>query len=275
MAEIPPFEKLVRMEIVHRVPGMDAVSVERDRTYGGSDGDPLTMDVYRPAGADGRLPAVLIVHGGPVPKLGAKNMGIFTSYGRLLAASGLAAVTFNHRFLAPERLPDAADDVAAAAAHVRQHADELGIDPDRLAFWVFSGGGPLLSLALKGTPAFVRAAVAYYAALDIREKPPGASPAISDETRRDLSPAHHVRAEGGHTAPLLVARAGLDHPFLNASIDRFVAEALAANAEIEVLNHPQGRHGFDVLDDVPRSREIIARTVEFLKTRLLDRPARS
>ncbi|HET7451254.1 MAG TPA: esterase, partial [Thermoanaerobaculia bacterium] len=112
------------------------------------------------------------------------------------------------------------------------------------------------------------AAVAYYAALDIREKPPGASPAISDETRRDLSPAHHVRAEGGRTAPLFVARAGLDHPFLNASIDRFVAEALAANAEIDVMNHPQGRHGFDILDDDPRSREIIGRTVEFLKTRL-------
>ncbi|HET7452542.1 MAG TPA: hypothetical protein VFL12_07360, partial [Thermoanaerobaculia bacterium] len=124
MAEMPPFEQFVRMEIVHRVPGMDAVSVERDRTYSVVDGDPLTMDVYRPAGAGagGRLPTVLMVHGGPVPKLGAKNMGVFTSYGRLLAASGFAAVTFNHRFLAPDRLLDAAGDVAAAAAHLREHA---------------------------------------------------------------------------------------------------------------------------------------------------------
>jgi acetyl esterase/lipase len=270
MAEMPPFEEFIRMEIVHRVPGMDAVSVERDRPYAASDGGPLTMDVYRPAGsgAGARISAVLLVHGGPIPKLGAKNMGVFMSFGRLLAASGFAAVTFNHRFLAPERLLDAARDVGAAAAHVREHADAYGIDADRLAFWVFSGGGPFLSLALKGTPAFVRAAVAYYAMLDIREKPPGASSAISDETRRDLSPAHHIRAEGGRTAPVLVARAGLDHPFLNASIDRFVAEALAANAEIEVMNHPTGRHGFDILDDVPRSREIIARTIEFLRSRL-------
>jgi hypothetical protein len=64
-------------------------------------------------------------------------------------------------------------------------------------------------------------------------------------------------------------RAGLDHPFLNAGIDRFIQQALATNACIDVLTHPTGRHGFDILDDNPRSREIIARTLEFLRARLL------
>ncbi|HWC66089.1 MAG TPA: alpha/beta hydrolase, partial [Thermoanaerobaculia bacterium] len=233
------------------------------------EGEPLTMDVYRPPTVPARLPLVLMVHGGPVPKLGAKNMGVFTSYGRLLAASGFAAAAFDHRFLAAARLEDAAGDVASAIAHVREHADELGIDDDRLALWVFSGGGPFLSLALRGAPRYVRAALAFYAALDIREKAPGSTAEIGDDVRRAFSPAHHVRAEGGRTAPLFVARAGLDHPFLNASIDRFVADALAANAEIDVMNHATGRHGFDFLDDDARSREIIARAIEFLKGRLL------
>jgi len=269
MPDMPPFEQLIRMEIVHRVPGMDAVAVERGRVYASPSGEDLTMDVYRPpSGAAGMRPAVLLVHGGPIPKLGAKNMAVFTSYGRLLAASGFVAAAFDHRFLAPERLVDAAGDVAAAVAHVRDHADALGVDPERLAIWVFSGGGPFLSLALKGAPPWVRAGLAFYAALDLREKPPGASSAITDEIRRDFSPAHHVRAEGGRTAPLFVARAGLDHPFLNATIDRFVAEALAVNAGIDVMNHPRGRHGFDFLDDDARSREIISRAVEFLRLRL-------
>jgi acetyl esterase/lipase len=196
-------------------------------------------------------------------------MGVFTSYGRLLAASGLVAVTFNHRFLAPERLLDAAADVAAATENVIARADELGINSGRLAFWAFSGGGPFLSLALRGTPAYVRAVVAYYAALDLQEKPPGATDAISDDTRRDLSPIHYLQTEAGRVAPILVARAGLDHPFLNASIDRFVQKALATNACVDVLNHPTGRHGFDILDNDARSREIIARTLEFLRARLL------
>ncbi len=264
---MPPFDQLIRMEIVHRVPGMDAVAVERGRVYASPGGEALTMDVYGGAAGQKR-PAVLLVHGGPIPRLGAKNMAVFTSWGRLLAASGFVAAAFDHRFLAPDRLADAADDVRAALAHVRRHADEMTIDPDRIAVWVFSGGGPLLSLALKGTPAGVRAAVAYYAALDIREKPPGASSAITDEMRRDFSPGFHVRNEAGRTAPILVARAGLDHPFMNASIDRFVGEALAANAEIDVMNHPRGRHGFDFLDNDARSREIIVRTIEFLRAHL-------
>jgi acetyl esterase/lipase len=270
MADMPPFEQLIRMEIVHRVPGMAEVAVRRDVTYATPGGESLTMDVYEPAGAapGARNPAVLMIHG-PVPKLGAKNMGVFTSYGRLLAASGLVGVTFNHRFLGPDRLLDAAGDVQAAADYVRNHADALGVDRDRLAFWAFSGGGPFLSLALRGSPPHVRAIVAFYAALDLREKPPGASDAITDETRRDFSPAHHVRAEAGRTAPILVARAGLDIPWMNAGIDRFVEQALAANACLDVLNHPAGRHGFDILDDDARSREIIARAVEFLRNRLL------
>jgi acetyl esterase/lipase len=275
MAEMPAFEDLIRMEVVHRVAGMDDATVERGRVYASPEGEPLTMDVYRPAAAAPRLPLVLLVHGGPVPKLGAKNMGVFTSYGRMLAASGFAASVFDHRFLSPDRLEDAAGDVASALAHVRDHADELGIDPDRLAFWVFSGGGPFLSLALRGAPPYIRAALAFYAALDIREKPPGSTAAVSDDVRAAFSPAHQVRAEAGRTPPLFVARAGLDHPFLNASIDRFVAEALAANAEIDVMNHPTGRHAFDILDDDERSREIIARAIDFLKARLFDAGAPS
>lgn len=40
-------------------------------------------------------------------------------------------------------------------------------------------------------------------------------------------------------------------------------EALAGNAPLELMNHSAGRHGFDILDDDERSREIIARAVAF------------
>jgi hypothetical protein len=67
---------------------------------------------------------------------------------------------------------------------------------------------------------------------------------------------------------MLVARAGLDHPSLNATIDRFIAAALAHDAPLEAIDHPDGRHGFDILDDDPRSRQIAGRTIEFLRTHL-------
>jgi len=70
----------------------------------------------------------------------------------------------------------------------------------------------------------------------------------------------------GKIAPILIARAGLDNPVLNGGVDRFVQEALSKNASLDLCNHPTGHHGFDILDDNDRSREIIKRTIEFIRT---------
>lgn len=212
---------------------------------------------------------MILVHGGPVPAgASAKNMGVFLSYGELLAASGLTAVTFSHRFYGGSALPDAAADVVAAVAHVRDRAEDLGIDRERIALWAFSGGGPFLSAPLRERWPFVRALVAYYAVLDLQVPPPGAASGITDETRRSFSPLLHLVGTGEEAPPLFVARAGRDNPWLNATIDRFVQEALARNAALELMTHPAGQHGFDILDDDDRSREIIARTLDFLKRHL-------
>jgi hypothetical protein len=40
------------------------------------------------------------------------------------------------------------------------------------------------------------------------------------------------------------------------------------NAAIEVMNHPGGRHGFDVLDPDARSLEIIEHAFAFIKSHL-------
>jgi acetyl esterase/lipase len=268
---VPDLPDIVRRRVVYAVPGMDRVRVERNRVYREAGGARLEMDVYSPAGEPRGAPppVVIMIHGGPVPAgASAKNMGVFLSYGELLAASGLTAVTFSHRFYGASAIADAAGDVAAAVDYVRGHAEELGIDRDRVSLWAFSGGGPLLSQPLRERWPFVRAIVAYYAVLDLQVLPPGAASGITSETRREFSPVHHLAAAGENMPSLLVARAGRDNPWLNATIDRFVAEALARNVPLELMTHPAGQHGFDVLDDDGRSREIIARTLDFLKDHL-------
>lgn len=267
--KIPTFEEFVRMRVVVSVPGMDAVSARRDLAYKTGDGEPLRMDVYSPPGPSRPRPAVVLVHGGPIPRTGAKNMGVFVSYGQLLAASGLVAIAFDHRFLAPARLADAGTDVTDLVAHVRANAAALGVDPERLALWVFSGGGPFLSGPLRERPAWLRAVVAYYAALDLQQAPPGADGGIGPELRQAFSPVHALGSAARTAPPILVARAGLDNPWLNDGIDRFVKAALATGARLDLLTHPDGRHGFDILDDDARSRGIIRRTLAFLEESLL------
>jgi acetyl esterase/lipase len=264
----PPFEEMIRMRIVWSVPGMDAVSTRRGLVYKTADGESLHMDVYAPAGPQRRRPTVVFVHGGPIPRLGARNMGIFVSYGELLAATGFVAVTFDHRFLAPSRLADAGSDVTDLVAHVRDNAGSLGVDPERLALWAFSGGGPFLAAPLRERPAWLRAVVAYYAALDLQQPAPGANSGIGSELRQAFSAILGLGEDARSAPPVLVARAGLDHPWLNDGIDRFVQAATAGGATLDLLNHPEGRHGFDILDDDSRSRQIIRRTVEFLRDAL-------
>jgi len=87
-----------------------------------------------------------------------------------------------------------------------------------------------------------------------------------DEVQEFSATTYLEYAEG--LAPMLIAKAGIDYPALNASIDHFIEEASAKNVALDYMIHPGGQHAFDILDDVARSREIIKRTLEFMKTYL-------
>jgi acetyl esterase/lipase len=265
---MPTFDEIVKMRVVYSVPGMDRVTVRRDIVYRTVGETLLKMDVYAPPGLGPaeRRPGVIFVHGGPLPPgVGPKDWGVYLSYGELAAASGMVGITFNHRFYGAAEAQAAAGDVAALVDYVRANADALRLDPDRLALWAFSGGGTFLSRPLAERPPFLRALVSYYAVLDNRVPAPGAPDVLSAEVRRELSPAAQLGPGDRPLPPILIARAGRDNPLLNATVDTFVREALTAGVALELLNHPTGQHGFDILDDDVRSREIIARTFEFLK----------
>ncbi|HLL12112.1 MAG TPA: alpha/beta hydrolase, partial [Rubrivivax sp.] len=198
-----------------------------------------------------------------------KDWGVFTSWGRLLASSGLAAVTFNHRLAFPKTLvTEGAADVAQAIAYVRANADKLNIDKDRLCIAVFSAGGPMLANTLRERPAHIRCAVAFYPLLDIRQSPPHQA-SETPATLAQYSPAAQLTGDLSVLPPLFVARAGRDRvPGLNAALDRFVQAALAGNAQVTVANHAGGVHGFDNQNDDARSREIVTMAVWFLQTNL-------
>ena len=269
--ENPSFEEMRQMRIVYSVPGMDALGIQRNLEYKIADGQPMHMDIYTPQGPSLQRPAVVLIHGGPIPRTGAKDMGVFVSYGQLLAASGFVAVTFNHRFLAPERLTDAAGDVSDLVAHIRENAISLGITQDSLALWAFSGGGPFLAVPLLQRPAWLRAVVAYYAVLDL-QKMPQPDEGIGPELLREYSAICSLGEGTRHAPPILVARAGMDNPWLNDGIDRFVQTALERGATLDLLNHPEGRHGFDILDDDARSKQIIISTIRYLGDHLAVAP---
>ena len=269
----PPPDQVYRMPIVLRIPAMDAVAAPRSvvyKTVNASAPIELKADVYIPAGAKAgdKFPAVILISGGGIEG-GAgrdwRDAGVYVTYGKLLAASGFVGVPFSKRYArGPEGVANGASDVADLIAYLREHAAELNVDPERMAVWAFSAGGMLLGGPLRDAPPHMRAVVSYYAVMDAPQQ-------ASEEDRRriaEIAPRAALQRSGVRIPPVLVARAGLDNPGLNAGIDAFVRDALAQGVEIEVFNHARGRHGFDILDDNDRSREIIRATIEFLKAHL-------
>jgi acetyl esterase/lipase len=263
--------EIVMMPVVYRIPDMDQVQVKPNLHYTRVNQPHLLMDVYLPPdlSPDERRPAVLFIHGNVPPRSPAKNMGIFTSWGRLVAASGMVGVTFTHRLGYPEsQLSEAANDINSALDYVRNNADSLGIDKGQICLAAYSGGGPLLSMAMRDNAHYVRCLVAFYAFMDIRQS----SLYEANETPemlKSFSPITYLANGAGKIAPLFIARAGLDEtPAMNDSIDRFIYEAISQNAPITVINHPQGVHGFDNQNDDDRSREIIQGALAFMKNHL-------
>jgi acetyl esterase/lipase len=246
---------------------MDRVRVVADAVYSKPDGTPLAADVYLPAERrGGRAPVVILVAGGAENP---KAWGVYTSLGRLLAASGLAAVPFNHRLRYPKRqYEEGAADLLAVIGYLRDNAARLGVDADRMAVTAFSGGGPMLSVAMRERPAGVRALAGIYAFLDTGHVDAREAGTTPDVVRR-FSPLEQMTAGPGLTHPLFVARAGRDEiPGVNASIDEFAAAALERNAPLTLVNHPAGFHGFEHRNDDERSREILRMWIEFLRTHL-------
>jgi dienelactone hydrolase len=258
--------------VVFKVAGMDDVDVRADLVYKAAGGNDLLFDVYRPRSVDAPVPAVIFVHGDGPPEVlaDAKDWGQYTSWGRLVAASGLAGVTFNHRStLGATALHQASGDVDDLISHVREHSEGLGLEADRICIWTCSAGGPIGMRAALGGHEYVRCAVCFYGMLDLRHLRDQIPDSVADEVLEDFSAVCSLPAEGSEAPPMLVARAGLDRPVFNDAIDRFVAEAVQRAATVDLLTHPGGQHGFDVLDDDDRSHEIVARTLAFMAWHLL------
>src|ERR1700676_1432606 len=268
--EKTPAER-VMPPVVYQLPGMDAVAVHANLKYSDVDNPFLLMDVYAPprlSKGDPR-PIVLLVHGAAGARYKPKDCGLCQSCGRLIAAAGMVAVMFTHRLGYPKPLlEEAAIDLRNALDYIRAHADSFNVDSGRIALIAWSGGGPLLSIAMRERSQFVRCLVAFYAYLDIQRSPTHIENE-GPETLRAFSPITQLQGDASSMIPMFVARAGQDEiPMMNDSIERFIAAALKANTPLTYMNHPAGEHGFDNQNDDNRSREIIRSALTFLDTHL-------
>jgi acetyl esterase/lipase len=215
------------------------------------------LDLYWPAQSGGeRRPAIVFVHGGPIPadlQPSPRDWPVYAGYGSLAASRGVVGVTVDLRLHSDNHFPVAADDLAAAVAHVRAQA---GVDPDRVALWFFSAGGLLTARWLSKPPQWLRCVAATYPIL--------APPAGRLDAR--FRPVDAVRAAG--ELPILVTRVGRERPEVAAAVEAFIAEAELHKVKVEVIDVPEGQHGFDMLDHAEGSRAAVSQAMTWVVTAL-------
>ena len=258
------------------------VEVTRDLSYG-PHGRFNTLDVYRHRDTTGPAPTLIHVHGGSWMHGRKERQAKPLTWH--LAEEGWVVVSINYRLSPKATFPDHIDDVKAAVAWVRAHADELGTDPDFIVLTGGSAGGHLVALAALDPETRVQGCVPLYGIYDFLDRH-GArgrhrlegffakkimkcSPAECPERWDAASPIAQV---GPHAPPFFVLHGTFDSMAYVTEARAFVAELRAVTAEPVVYAElPAAQHAFDTFHTVRGTHVVngIARWLAWLHSTYL------
>ena len=263
------------------------VTTQRGRVFAEVEGKEIKLDIVRPKVDPGHpLPAVINVHGG-VWMFGSRmEQGVPLL--NHLAANGWIGFNIDYRLSPKATMPDHVEDVKRAIAWVREHAEELGVDPAFIALTGGSAGGHLTALAALTAgdtslqPGFeqadtsIQAAVPFYGAYDLVDEHRKADPVLRNivekvvvkataqaepEKFRRISPIHRLTKE----APPFFVIHGDGDTILPVQGSRHFVDRLREVSDEAVLyaEMPGGQHAFDSLPTW-RSAPVIRAIERFL-----------
>lgn len=249
--------------------------------YAELDGDKLVMTLYIPKGeAASPRPAIGLFHGGAW-LMGTRHQ--VSWYARHFAEAGYVAATVGYRKMPKYTFPACVYDAKAAIRWLRSHAEEYGIDPDRIAASGHSAGGHLAMMlgTTADNPRFegveapavsseVAAVISVYGAVDLtafRTEQKGllkhAKAKYLDVFTRSeakdgedplvvASPVYHIDQ---NTAPTLLLQGDSDSlvpPKASATAEKALK---AAGVPVRRVVYPGYGHSFDYL--APRRRPMV------------------
>ena len=233
----------------------------------------LRLDRYDGAGS-GPHPAVVVIHGGSW-RNGDKGEGSTdpTVTNRIFASSGITVYDIEYRLVPGATFPAQLEDVMCALGHIRTHAAEDGVDPERVALLGRSAGAHLALLAAYragrdpvpdgcGRPATVRGVISLYGPTDLaHDYRVPADPDLIDGTATIADLLGGTPDTVPATYALATPQRSLDHPvppslLIHGGSDQIVkpfnsqslAAALSRNGHVVALIElPWAGHGFDAV----------------------------
>jgi acetyl esterase/lipase len=252
------------------------------------DGTPLRLDIHRACDQTGAAPSLVYVHGGGWVIGHRDKQGLPLMHH--LAANGWICISVDYRLSPGATFPDHLVDVKRALVWVREHAEELGVDPRFIAIAGNSAGAHLASLAAltandeRYQPGFERgdtsvsACVAFYGIYDFLDRSrlfPNRG--MERLLERQVMKAPRALAEAAYDAASPVARVHPDAPpflVVHGTRDtlapvegaRHFVDALrgVSSAPVVYMEIPGAQHAFEVFPSL-RTRHVVDGVARFLE----------
>jgi acetyl esterase/lipase len=263
------------------------------------------LDLYLPKNrkTGEKSPAILLIHGGGW-KEGDKRQPREIEFGTTLAENGYVAASINYALRSAGKFPLNLQDCKNGIRYLRCHAEELGIDPTRIAVMGGSAGGHLALMvaytgdnsALAPTEPYpgvsdkVSCVVDFYGITDIgtrKKTDPNGNPtelrgvesevqAIFGSKAEDWKKASPVTYVKRDIPPTLILH-GKKDTTVDFDQSQELADALKkTGATYEIIWLPSAPHSFSFQYAVPKSKKPLEKSVgpevlAFLKKHLIEK----
>jgi len=248
------------------------------------------LDLYLPKNrkAGEKSPAVLLIHGGGW-KEGDKRQAREIEFGMTLAENGFVAASINYALRSAGKFPQNLQDCKNGIRYLRAHADELGIDPERISVMGGSAGGHLALLVAytadqsnlapsqpyPGVSDKVSSVVDFYGISNLatrKETDPNGKPlkiepldsttqSIFGSSPQDWKKASPVTYVKRYDPPTLILH-GKKDTTVDSDQSQELADALKkAGATYEIIWLPNAPHSFSFQYAVPKSKKPLEKDV--------------
>jgi acetyl esterase/lipase len=204
-------------------------------------------------------PFLMVVPGG---SWGEADPSSFWELNSDLAESGIAVVSVSYRILPEFHWPAQREDLEAAIQYVRDHAEELNIDPNHWVILGRSAGGHIAeSIAYEKPPLGLKGVISFYAPADLEfayrySKPDDilkTSILLNDfvvgaghqATTKDFEQASPFNFVTSKSVPTLLFHAPRDPLVWVLQSERLQKKLIANNIPVTLIEIPWGTHGFD------------------------------